>query len=66
LGPIGQTLIKQDKLGDYLADMLSIPAELRTTPEERAVMQEQMLATAQAVAGQQGVDTAPVEEVMTQ
>ena len=59
-------MIKQDKLGDYIADMLSIPAELRTTPEERAVMQEQMLATAQAVAEQQGVDTAPIEEVMTQ
>ena len=26
LGPVGQTLVKQDKIGDYLADMLSIPA----------------------------------------
>jgi hypothetical protein len=66
LGPVGQTLVKQDKIGDYLADMLSIPAELRTTPEERAVMQEQMLATAQAVAEQQGVDTAPIEQAITQ
>ena len=46
--------------------MLSIPAELRTTPEERAAMQEQMLATAQAVAEQQGVDTAPIEEAIAQ
>ena len=66
LGPVGQTLVKQDKIGDYLADMLSIPAELRTTPEERAAMQEQMLATAQAVAEQQGVDTAPIEEAIAQ
>ena len=66
LGPVGQTLIKQDAVGDYLADLLSIPASLRTTPQERAQMQQQMLATAQAMAQQQGMDTTQVEEAINE
>ena len=66
LGPVGQTLIKQDAVGDYLADLLSIPASLRTTPQERAQMQQQMLATAQAMAQQQGMDTTQVEEAISE
>ena len=47
LGPVGQTLIKMDAVGDYIADQLGIPASLRTTQEERQAMQEQMAAQAE-------------------
>ena len=40
LGPMGQTLIKIDAIGDYIADQLGIPAKLRTSPQERAEMQQ--------------------------
>ena len=66
LGPVGQTLVKQDVVGDYLADLLSIPANLRTTPQERVQMQQQMMATAQAMAQQQGMDTTQVEEAISE
>jgi hypothetical protein len=66
LGPVGQTLVKQDAVGDYLADLLSIPANLRTTPQERVQMQQQMLATAQAMAEQQGMDTSQIEEAVNE
>ena len=49
LGPVGQTLIKMDAVGDYIADQLGIPASLRTTQEERQQMQEQMAAQAEAM-----------------
>ena len=49
LGPVGQTLIKMDAVGDYIADQLGIPASLRTTQEERQAMQEQMAAQAEAM-----------------
>ena len=55
MGPQGQTLLKMDQVGDYIADQLGIPASLRTTPQERAQMQEEMLAMAQMAAEQQGV-----------
>ena len=35
MGPQGQTLLKMDQVGDYIADQLGIPAKLRTTPQER-------------------------------
>ena len=66
LGPVGQTLVKQDAVGDYLADLLSIPANLRTTPQERVQMQQQMMATAQAMAEQQGMDTSQIEEAVNE
>ena len=58
LGPIGQTLIKMDAVGDYIADQLGIPADLRTTPEERAEMQAQM-AEAAAIMAEQEMAAAP-------
>ena len=55
MGPQGQTLLKMDQVGDYIADQLGIPAKLRTTPQERQRMQDEMLAMAQTAAEQQGV-----------
>ena len=53
LGPIGQTLIKMDAVGDFIADQLGIPASLRTTPDERQQMQEQMAEAAAMMAEQE-------------
>ena len=61
LGPVGQTLIKMDAVGDYIADMLGIPADLRTTLEERAEMQAQM-AEAAAMMAEQEMGGAPPEQ----
>ena len=61
LGPMGQTLIKMDAIGDYVADQLGIPASLRTTPQERQAIQQQMMQAAQAAAQAQGVEL-PVQE----
>ena len=47
LGPVGGSLIKLDKVGDYLADHFAVPAELRTTPEEREIIMQQTMAIAQ-------------------
>ena len=55
MGPQGQTLVKMDAVGDYIADQLGIPAKLRTSPQERQQMQEQMMQMAQIAAQQQGV-----------
>ena len=63
LGPMGQTLIKMDAVGDYIADQLGIPASLRTTQEERAEMQAQMAEAAAMVAEQQ-MGGAPPEAPM--
>ena len=62
LGPMGQTLIKMDAIGDYVADQLGIPASLRTTPQERQQIQQQMMQAAQAAAQAQGVEL-PMQEV---
>jgi len=51
MGPQGQVFLKQDKLIDYIADQMGVPAELRTTPEER----EQLMQQAMEVAQQQGL-----------
>ena len=48
LGPQGQMLLRMEAVGDYIADQLGIPAELRTTPQERQAMQQQMMQAAQA------------------
>jgi hypothetical protein len=61
LGPMGQTLIKMDAIGDYVADQLGIPASLRTTPQERQQIQQQMMQAAQAAAQAQGVEL-PMQE----
>ena len=63
LGPTGQTLLRMDMVGDYIADQLGIPAKLRTTQQERQQMQEEMMQMAQMVAQQQGVIPAEGETV---
>ena len=55
LGPVGQTLIKMDAVGDYIADQLGVPAALRTSPQERQQMQESMMQMAEQAAQQQGM-----------
>ena len=62
LGPTGQTLLKMDAVGDYIADQLGIPAKLRTTPEEREAMKEEMMQAAQMAMQAQGMQ-APGQEV---
>ena len=47
MGPQGQMLINTEKVGDYVADMLGIPGEIRTTQQERQEMQQQMMAAMQ-------------------
>jgi hypothetical protein len=59
LGPQGQTLIKMEAVGDYIADQLGIPAQLRTTPQERQAIQQQMMQMAQMAAEQQGMVEEP-------
>jgi hypothetical protein len=44
-----------DAVGDYLADQLGIPAELRTTPQERQQIQQELLQAAQAQLQAQGM-----------
>ena len=55
LGPQAQTLLRMDAVGDYLADQLGIPAELRTTPQERQQIQQELLQAAQAQLQAQGM-----------
>ena len=62
LGPTGQALLKMDAVGDYIADQLGIPAKLRTTPEEREAMKEEMMQAAQMAMQAQGMQ-APGQEV---
>ena len=64
LGPMGQTLLKPDAIGDYIADQLGIPAKLRTSPQERAEMQQEMMQMAQQAMEQEGV--APTAEAVAQ
>jgi len=54
LGPEGQMAVRTGGIADYIADKLGIPANLRTTPEERMQMMEQAAQMAQ-MAAQQGV-----------
>jgi len=60
LGPEGAMAVSRDRIADFIADKLGVAAELRTTPDERAAMQQQMQQAAQmAVEAQsQGVDVA--------
>lgn len=55
LGPEGQMAINTGGIADYIADKLGIPADLRTTPEQRQQAMEQMAQIAQMAAAQQGM-----------
>jgi hypothetical protein len=55
LGPVGQTLLKTEAVGDYIADQMGVPASVRTTPEEREQIQAQLVQAAQAAAQEQGL-----------
>ncbi len=55
LGPQGQTLLKMDAVGDYIADQLGIPAKLRTSPVERQQMMEMQMQMAQEAMAAQGM-----------
>jgi len=46
-GPVGQFVLKPEKLLDYVAKMMGIPSELITTPQERVEMQKQAMQMAQ-------------------
>ena len=65
-GPEGQMAVKTGSIPDYVADKLGIPADLRTTPQERQQMMEQAAAMmqAQAQAEAQGQAPAPAPEGM--
>ena len=47
LGPEGQMAVKTGSISDYVADKMGIPADLRTTPQERQQMMEQAMQAAQ-------------------
>jgi len=47
LGPQGQLFINQEKAIDFIAENLGIPAELRTTAEERQAIIQQATEVAQ-------------------
>lgn len=55
LGPEGQMSVQTANISDYVADKLGIPADLRTTPQERAQMLEQAQQAAMMAAQQQGM-----------
>jgi len=59
LGPEGQMAVKMGSIADYVADKLGVPAELRTTPQERQEMMQQAAQMMQAQAQAEG--GAPVE-----
>ena len=61
LGPQGQMLLNMEAVGDYIADQLGIPASLRTTPQQRAEIQQQMIQAAQAAMQAQGMAAPPQE-----
>ena len=65
MGPQGQMLVDPMKVGDYVADMLGIPGEVRTTQEERQAMQQEMMQAAQAMMQQQQGMAAPAPEGQT-
>lgn len=55
LGPEGQMSVQTANISDYVADKLGIPADLRTTPQERAQMLQQAQQAAMMAAQQQGM-----------
>jgi len=64
LGPEGQMAVRTGAIADYIADKLGVPADLRTTPQERQQMAEQAAMAAQMAMQQQaGGMEQPVEGV---
>lgn len=63
LGPEGATTLKVGEITDYIADKLGVPASLRNTPQERAMIlqQAQMMAQQQAEQQQQQ-EQPPIQE----
>jgi hypothetical protein len=61
LGPEGQMAVKTGSIPDYVADKLGIPADLRTTPQERQQMMEQAQQMMQMQAQAQAQGAAPQE-----
>ena len=55
LGPDGQMAVRTSSIPDYVADKMGIPADLRTTPQERQQAAEMAAQMAQAAAQQQGM-----------
>ncbi len=58
LGPEGQMAVRTSAIPDHVADKLGIPADLRTTPEEREQMMQQAMQAAQMAAEQQAAPEA--------
>ena len=50
LGPGGMSTLKPDAIADFIADKLGINSDLRTTSEEREIIQQQAMQMAQAQA----------------
>lgn len=66
LGPVGQMAVRIDKVADFVADKLGIPADLRTTPEERQQLIEKAQQQAQMMQQQQAAPVTQEEEVNAQ
>jgi hypothetical protein len=52
LGPGGMSTVKPDAIADFIADKLGVSSNLRTTNEEREMIQQQAMQMAQAQAMQ--------------
>ena len=67
-GPAAQGFINLEKAGDYIADLLGVPGEIRTTPEERQQIAQQMIQAAQQQAQMQmeqgGEEQPPLQEAV--
>ena len=63
LGPQGQIAVKTDSISDYVADKLGVPADLRTTMEERAQIVEQAAEAAEMAMQAGATDEVLPEEV---
>ena len=66
LGPVCQMAVRIDRVADFVADKLGIPAELRTSPEERQQMIEQAQQQAQQMQQQQVEPATQEEEINAQ
>jgi len=55
LGPEGQMAPRMGAIADFVADKLGVPAELRTSPQEREQMMEQAAQMAQMAAQEEGL-----------
>ena len=60
-GEQGQMSIKSDAIIEYIADRMNIPANLRTTPQEREQMQMMQMMQMQQMQQMQGQQAAPAE-----